>query len=219
MSRDARSEIMDRVRGAVAGASGRAPNPQSLIDGIPTRITNIRLPIGADTAAHFVAKAEANLMSVQRLAGLGDVPAAVARILAQSNIAADISVAPALSQLAWPGMMTVRSGKARIDEKLTVTRATAGIAETGSLVCCSGDDAPSSLTFAGEVSVIVLALGDVVARLEDGLDRVKARSGEWPRTVNLVSGPSRTADVAGIVVRPAHGPKAVHLLLVADEAR
>lgn len=214
MSRDARSEIMGRVRGALAGTAGRAANPESLAEAIPTRITGIRLPLGDDITAHFIAKAEANLMSVQRLARLDDVPRAVAGILAQTNLAPDISVAPALARLVWPATMMVRSDKARIDEKLTVTRATAGIAETGSLVCCSGDEAPSSLTFAGEISVIVLAASDVVARLEDGLQRVKARSGEWPRTVNLVSGPSRTADVAGIVVRPAHGPKAVHLLLV-----
>ena len=128
-------------------------------------------------------------------------------------MAPDISIAPALRDLPWPRTMSVRSNKARLDERLTVSLATAGIAETGSVILCSGETAPSSLSFAAEVHVVVMQRSGIRGYLEDALDTVKALP-VWPRTVNLVSGPSRTADVAGIVVRPAHGPKAVHLLLV-----
>ena len=214
MSRAARDDILGQVRAAVANADGRAADAMDLVTALPRRASDIKLPIAADIVAHFLAKAEANLMTIERVATLDDVPAAVTRHLANSNFAADISVAPILAKLSWPTMMTVRSAKARLEEKVTVTRAVAGIAETGTLVCCSGDEAPSSLTFAGEASIIVVAKDGIVPRLEDGIARVKTRQGAWPRTVNLVSGPSRTADVAGIVVRPAHGPKQVHLLVV-----
>ncbi|MEQ1719276.1 MAG: LUD domain-containing protein [Hyphomicrobium sp.] len=210
---DGRSAILSRIRSAIG--KGRSEGERAASEmALPSRLKPVRPPLPAGTLAHFKAKCEANLISVQTLAHLNEVPGAVAHILAQANMAPDISVAPSLRDLVWPATMTTASAKARITEKLTVTRAAAGIAETGTCVVCSGDDAPSSLTFAPELNVIVLDEAGVVAYLEDGLALVKTRYAPWPRTVNLVSGPSRTADVAGIVVRPAHGPKAVHLLLV-----
>jgi L-lactate dehydrogenase complex protein LldG len=35
-----------------------------------------------------------------------------------------------------------------------------------------------------------------------------------PRTVNMISGPSRTADIEQTIVRPAHGPKNMHVIIV-----
>lgn len=40
--------------------------------------------------------------------------------------------------------------------------------------------------------------------------------GELPRAVNIVSGPSRTADIEQTVVFGAHGPFRVHVLIVRD---
>jgi L-lactate dehydrogenase complex protein LldG len=38
--------------------------------------------------------------------------------------------------------------------------------------------------------------------------------GEMPRTVNLVTGPSRSGDIEQKIILGAHGPRAVHLVLV-----
>jgi L-lactate dehydrogenase complex protein LldG len=35
-----------------------------------------------------------------------------------------------------------------------------------------------------------------------------------PRSVNLVSGPSRTADIEQTIVRGAHGPRRLHVLIL-----
>lgn len=223
MNDDARSDILDRIKAAVG--AGREPGDAAerarTLEGRVTasREIGVRATMPEDLVTRFRARAEANLITVHALASPADIPAAVAKILAQSNMAPDISVAPSLRDLAWPATMAVQSAKARITEKLTVSRAAAGIAETGTAVMCSGNDAPSSLTFAPEVNVVVVDEADIVAYLEDGLARVKTRYATWPRTVNYVSGPSRTADVAGIVVRPAHGPKSVHLLLISERAK
>lgn len=211
----ARDEILARVQGALDKSAPAARRDEAqLLAAVPLRRASVRPGLGGDAVGVFMAKAAANLINIVELASLADVPGAVSRILASENLAPDISVAPALQQLNWPATMTIRSAKARLDEKLTVSLASAAIAETGSLVLCSGDNAPSSLTYAGERHVIVLHRKQITSYLEDGLAAVKAAPPRWPRTVNLVSGPSRTADVAGIVVRPAHGPKAVDLLLV-----
>ena len=41
-----------------------------------------------------------------------------------------------------------------------------------------------------------------------------AGSYDWPRTVNLISGPSRTADIEQTIVRGAHGPKRLHVVIL-----
>jgi L-lactate dehydrogenase complex protein LldG len=217
MSQTSRSAILGRIKDALAANTERE-DASALSAAIQTRKVTVRprLPI-EDVEACFRDKAEANLMAVRDIARLEDVPVIVAQILANANLPADVSVAPALTALPWPATVDVRTGKARLDERLTVSMATAGIAETGSVVLCSGDTAPSSLSFAAEVHVIVLKRSAIRAYLEDALDSVKALP-VWPRAVNVISGPSRTADVAGIVVRPAHGPKAVHLLILGDAA-
>lgn len=212
MSQDSRNAILARITGALAPKEQRA-EARALQAAMPARKASVRPQLPSGTEVHFRAKAEANLISVRDVARLEDVPGIVANILTAANMPADITVAPELASLAWPRTMSVRTGKARIDERLTVSLATAAIAETGSVILCSGDSAPSSLTFAAEVHVIVLPRGAIRAHLEDAFEMVKALP-VWPRAVNTVSGPSRTADVAGIVVRPAHGPKAVHLLIV-----
>ncbi len=214
MNGSAREEILGRVKRASGGTAAR----ESLDAWEQTRPAPVRPAIPGDVTAYFLAKAETNLMSIREIASLADVPSAVVQILARANLAPDISVAPSLRDLPWPATMEVRDAKARIGEKLTVTRAVAAIAETGSVVLCSGDDAPGSLNYAPEVHVIVLDRADITPYLEDGLAKVKATYDPWPRAVNVVSGPSRTADVAGIVVRPAHGPKSVHLLITSSKS-
>ncbi|HMN36182.1 MAG TPA: LUD domain-containing protein [Hyphomicrobium sp.] len=212
MSGSAREEILARIKAATAATGDR----DAVAAWDETRPVSVRPELPGDIAAYFRAKAEANQISVQELPGLDRVPAAVALILAGANLPPDICVAPALRGLPWPSTMEVRSAKARIDEKLTVTQAVAAIAETGSVVLCSGDEGPSSLNYAAEIHVVVLDPADIMPYLEDGLAKVKAACDPWPRAVNVVSGPSRTADVAGIVVRPAHGPKSVHLLITSS---
>ena len=38
--------------------------------------------------------------------------------------------------------------------------------------------------------------------------------GKLPRTVNLVTGPSRSADIEQTLILGAHGPRALHILVV-----
>ena len=51
--------------------------------------------------------------------------------------------------------------------------------------------------------------GDIVGAYEEAWDRLRALYGEGtlPRTVNWISGPSRTADIEQTIIRGAHGPK------------
>jgi L-lactate dehydrogenase complex protein LldG len=39
-------------------------------------------------------------------------------------------------------------------------------------------------------------------------------AGTLPRSVTMISGPSRTADIEQTIVRGAHGPKCLHVVVL-----
>jgi L-lactate dehydrogenase complex protein LldG len=39
-----------------------------------------------------------------------------------------------------------------------------------------------------------------------------------PRTVNLITGPSRSADIEQTLILGAHGPRRLHVIVVGDAA-
>jgi hypothetical protein len=205
--------MLARIRSALGGSQ----RPQDAVAQLEQRLsappTGPRPHLDDDRLKQFIAKAEANLITVERIASLQMLVPAVRAVLSQTSEAPDISVAPALEHVGWPNDWIVNVGPGRRREPLSVTMAVAGIVETGSIVLRSGPDSPTTLNFLPDVHVIVLKTSDIVDYPEDVWTRLRAQAAGWPRTVNIVSGPSRTADVGGIIVRPAHGPKSVHLLL------
>lgn len=214
MSGDARDEVLARIRAALG-------NPQRPGDALETLEERIRAPAARprpvlpdDRLGHFVAKAQANLFTIERLASLQLLVPAVGALMSRTAVAGNISVAPALAHLGWPADWTINTGPGRMVEPLSVTMAMAGIAETGSVVLRSDAGNPTTLNFLPDIHVVVLRASDVLAYPEDVWARMRAEGEHWPRAVNVVAGPSRTADVGGIIVRPAHGPKDVHLILI-----
>ena len=53
----------------------------------------------------------------------------------------------------------------------------------------------------------------VVGIYEEIWDRLRAQ-GAMPRTINLVTGPSRTGDIAQKLELGIHGPRSLHIVLV-----
>lgn len=89
-----------------------------------------------------------------------------------------------------------------------------GVAETGTVVSLSSD-CPSGLLFLVERLIVVLERADILAYQEDVWTRLRSQhNGRVPRTVNLITGPSRTADVAQQIQIGAHGPKWADYLIV-----
>jgi L-lactate dehydrogenase complex protein LldG len=54
--------------------------------------------------------------------------------------------------------------------------------------------------------------------MEDAFALLRAERGDLPRSLNLVSGPSRTGDIEQTIVLGAHGPCRVHIILIGDNA-
>jgi L-lactate dehydrogenase complex protein LldG len=204
-----RDDVLGRIRTSLRSDGDRAAAEARLA----ARVRGVQPQYVESAVERFTAKALANLCGLERLPNPTAVPAAVARILSERGERA-LSIAPALSALPWDqAALTIRAGAGTIEERVSVTDALAGIGETGSLVFCSAADRPAGLNFLPELHIAVLRIDDIVPHMEDVWPKVRALP-VWPRAVNVVSGPSRTADVAQIIVRPAHGPKALHILLL-----
>ncbi len=107
-------------------------------------------------------------------------------------------------------------GPANGEDRASLSRALVAAAETGTLVLVSGADNPTTLSFLPETHFILIRASDVVGSYEEAFDRLRAIYGEGslPRTVNLISGPSRTADIEQTIVRGAHGPKRLHVVIL-----
>jgi len=50
--------------------------------------------------------------------------------------------------------------------------------------------------------------------MEQAWDRLRVERGALPRAVNIISGPSRTADIEQTVTLGAHGPYRVLIIIV-----
>jgi L-lactate dehydrogenase complex protein LldG len=181
---------------------------------VPTRATGLD---DAGRIALFVAMAEEVQTTVARVASLADVPGAIATYLASENLPAELVMAPdpALDAIPWGErpLLQLRRGKAAPGDQVSVTPAFAGIAETGTLMLISGAETPSTLNFLPDTHVVVLKAGQVVPTYEEGWTRLRAR-GEMPRTVNFITGPSRTGDIEQRIQLGAHGPRRLHIVLV-----
>ncbi len=172
----------------------------------------------------FEAMAVEQAATVARVARPEDVPAAVADYLKAANLAPRIRLAPdpELEGLPWDGqpLLEVETGKAEAADQVSVTGTFAGVAETGTLLLVSGPQSPTTLNFLPETHIAVLRASRMVGPYEDAWDRVRALygRGSLPRTVNFITGPSRTADIEQTIQLGAHGPRRLHIVLIEDGA-
>lgn len=159
--------------------------------------------------------------TVATLDGLDQVPDAVADFLAGENLPSDLTVAPdpLLDGVPWDKrpLLTVRRGIADGGTEVGVTSAFAGVAETGSLMTLSGPAHPTTLNFLPDSHIVVLPRDRVLGSYEEGWAKLRAAAGGdgfMPRTVNFVTGPSRTGDIEQKIQLGAHGPRRLHVLVV-----
>ena len=100
------------------------------------------------------------------------------------------------------------------DDAAAVTGAVAGIAETGSLMVRSGRGLSARSWFLPQIHIVVLAADAICGAYEDAFAALRRAGPEWPRTVTLITGPSRSSDIERIVQIGVHGPGALHVVLV-----
>lgn len=198
----------------------RAGLKRGPLDGTQALALDARVPCHTRPAhdeepiARFMRKFESRSGTLERVADLDAVPAAVEAYRAAHALPQRAAIGAALKHLAWPADWLIHSEAAGLTETLAVSPAFAGVAETGSLMLVSGPDSPTTHNFVPDDHVVVLETGRIVDHFEDAWALLRAHSEGMPRAVNLVAGPSRTADVEQTIQLGAHGPRRVHVILV-----
>ncbi len=223
------SEARERILADIRKSLGRGRLHPDRESELRSRITAHRrnlLPTRATTLDDrgrvelFVAMAEQVQTTVTRVSSLAMVPEAVARYLAVENLPAEVVMAPdpsldAIPWHSWP-LLRIRRGRAEADDRVSFTPCHAAIAETGTLMLISGAATPTTLNFLPETHIVLVRADQVVATYEDGWERLRNREtpGTLPRSINFITGPSRTADIEQHIELGAHGPRRLHIVLV-----
>jgi L-lactate dehydrogenase complex protein LldG len=168
----------------------------------------------ADHLARFIRKFESRAGTIERVASLAEVPAAVEAYRQSKDLPPQAMIGAALADLPWPADWAIGHGAAGPEATLSVTPCLAGIAETGSLMLAASPASPTTHNFVPDDHVVVLEVDRIVPYFEDAWAVLRARPEGMPRATNIVSGPSRTADVEQTIQLGAHGPRRVHVILV-----
>ncbi|MBX2835527.1 MAG: LUD domain-containing protein [Gammaproteobacteria bacterium] len=208
-SADARSEILNRIRQA-RGSNVSKEVARARIDQPPSFT---RPMLTGDLTDRLVEQMEAVLMTVARIQTSSEIVEAVRWYLDSEGIEGPVTVAPGLNNLDWPENYGV--GAATGEEAASVTPCLGAVAETGSLALGSSDESPNTLAFLPETHIVVVNESQVVGHLEDLWAQVRDQD-VLPRAVNLITGPSRTGDIEQTIEIGAHGPRKMHVLIVAD---
>nr|WP_316652637.1 lactate utilization protein [uncultured Gellertiella sp.] len=221
---DSRKAILARIRATrqVAGDDGArhaavaarlAAPPQGIIPARGQKDAEGRIAL-------FLQMIEKAGATHERLADPSAIPHAVASYLRAHNLPASLRKGgdPRLSGIGWDSQpaLTLLDGASDGHDLAAISHAEGGIAETGTLMLLSGPDNPVTLTFLPEHHLVVISARDIGGDMETALARLRHLKGKdsMPRTVNFVSGPSRSADIEQTILLGAHGPRALHVLVV-----
>ena len=171
--------------------------------------------------ATFKAEAERAQASVVEIAGWEGAPAEIARFLRESNCPATLRMGddPRLASMPWSETsLEILRGASDGGDVNAVSAAFAGIAETGTLALVSGPDNPTTLNFLADNHIVVLPREAVEADYEGVFAKLRGTYGKGgaPRTLNFITGPSRSADIEQKLLLGAHGPRRLHIVIVGE---
>ena len=235
----AREEILDRIRAAISpDTPGRAGSPAQVDAAYAALPRDYRRAhhddAGTDIVALFAERA-ADYRAVVERVGEADLPAAIARVLADvprflvpdglpprwlAGLSSGAS-ADDLAETAAPDSGGSRTGDriVRDDPPLSareldavagvITGCAAAIAETGTIILDHGPgQGRRALTLVPDFHLVVVRAEQVAADLPDAIARL-----DPARPHTLISGPSATSDIELIRVEGVHGPRNLHILI------
>jgi L-lactate dehydrogenase complex protein LldG len=174
---------------------------------------------GADLIGLFRKQAEATFATVAEVASAAEVPDSVATYLRSHNLPAGLRLGEdrRLRTMPWrETALDVQDGPSDGRDLSAVSHAFGGVAESGTLVMTSGADNPSTLNFLPDNHIVVVSAKDIAGDYESVWERIRATygKGRMPRTVNMITGPSRSADIEQTLLLGAHGPRRLHVIIV-----
>ena len=166
--------------------------------------------------------------TITKLLRFDDIPAAISDYLRTHQLPANVKIAPHkdLITLDWEvnTSLMIQQGRGAGDDGVSVSMAFGGVAETGTLVMTSGSETPTSLNFLPLDHIVVLRADEIAGNYEAIWERIRddqakrGVEGTLPRTVNWITGPSRTADIEQTLLLGAHGPQRLHIIVITETA-
>jgi L-lactate dehydrogenase complex protein LldG len=180
---------------------------------------------GENLGAIFTSRATAAGMIVHRcnLAELGATVQIVLKSVGVSRVVLDhlepalaFPIAAALAQATLNIIDPLAAGNLdpQFDADAGITGVLTAIAETGTLVLTPGPQRSRGAFIIPPVHVAIVPESKLIA---DMIDLWPLVGSHPPTALTLITGPSKTADIEGILVTGVHGPRAVHIMLVAGE--
>ena len=221
---EARAQILARIR-AATGADGRAGAAGDVDEAyavLPREYLTAHHDLATDDIVDLFAERAADYRAVVERVPASGLASAVARTLAERRAARPIPfVVPPGLPADWLAELSPAIELTGDDPSLSaaeldmtagvVTGCAVAIAETGTIILDHGPgQGRRALTLVPDFHLAVVHAGQVAADLCDafaGLDPAR------PHT--LISGPSATSDIELIRVEGVHGPRQLHILLVA----
>jgi L-lactate dehydrogenase complex protein LldG len=223
-----REQVLSTIRRSLGVTGGEQPRLKEVADRLDSHPRGV-LPARATTLSPrariklFIEMAEASAATVSVVRDAAEAPAAIADFLRPHNLAPALRRGPDARLDALPFERTaieVSVGRSYGDDPVGLSAAFAAVAETGTAVLVSGPDNPTTLNFLPDNHIVLVDAATISATYEDVWDGIRATygAGAMPRTVNWITGPSRSADIEQILLMGAHGPRRLHIVLVDPEA-
>ncbi|MBI37555.1 MAG: lactate utilization protein [Alphaproteobacteria bacterium] len=229
-----RQTILNNVRRSL-GRSG--PLDKEKIAALKDRISTPKRNLipqrtsltSSDLITLFKDMAEGVFASVEEVESLNDIPSAITNYLKKENLPSQVVMSSdqVLDSIPWgeQPLLGISNRTPERDDMVSVTSAAAGVAETGTLAMFSGPDHPSTLNFLPETHVVVLPKDRITKNYEDVWDMIRnnnamgdpSQKKDMPRTVNFITGPSRSGDIEQTLLLGAHGPRRLHIILVESD--
>ncbi len=218
-----RDAILGKVRKALDGARNDTARRGAVEDRL-AKVSKGIIPkrgqlADAERVQLFIAMAEKVSATVRQVKSPDDVPKAVSEYLRSRNLPAAIRIGAdkRLARMKWATQkaLNVKHGPSDGDDEAGVSHAFGAIAESGTLALASGADNPTTINFLPEHHIVVVEAKDIAGDMETVLAKLRKAygKGEMPRTLNFVTGPSRSGDIGQTLLLGAHGPRAVHIIV------
>ena len=129
-------------------------------------------------------------------------------------ICAEKDMSEFLDEIAFPHQSNINS----LNANVVITSCECLVARTGSILVCSANSYGRILPFFTPVHIVYATVNQIVYDLKDAFAFIKSKyPNGLPSSMTFITGPSKTADIEGIVVTGAQGPKELFLFL-ADES-
>lgn len=217
---NAKNQILTRIRAALQ-RNRLSTAEQSALTHAMRHPTRGIIPAYINTdkkglIALFIEAARRSASTIVSLSSRAEMPKAILQFLKENQlhttplqVSQDLASSIAFEKYAD---LKIDFENNKQEFSVSITSAICGISETGTLMMVSGPKHPTLINFLAETHIVVLSTQAIVPSYEDAWDLIRAES-KTPRTVNFITGPSRTADIEQRMLLGVHGPKRLHIIL------